>query len=456
MTFKGILLKFKSSNRGQKRLIRAGLTGTSGLLIRGIRIGTALISVPLTAKYLGAERYGLWLILNTFLGYTSMADLGLANSLRNMLATADGQESREKARIAVSSVSGLILSVCLILGTMFWLVYPHIDWSRVFNVSSSLAKENASSAIIVIAILFLLQLVLATPLDIYDAYQEGYLSNVWAAISSIGSLVALIIAVSYHADLPILALAVFGMPLLGNFLAAMHLYFWKRPWLRPSFVYFRWSQAYSLLKLGFQFWLGQIAIIILLQTDLMVVAQLFGAVDVAKYGVSLKLFGLISAIQMTLIFPLWSAYAEAFSRQEFTWVTRTLKRSLSFSLLWTALASLVMLLFGQEFIRILTNKEAVPGIDLLLAMSLTSILTAVMQTFGIFMNGIGEVKIQAFIGPFSGIFNLAISIVFGRWIGLAGVSLGTATTVAITLIMYGYFLFRKSEKIKILINAEKL
>jgi hypothetical protein len=80
MAFKEFLLKFKSSDRGQSRLFKAGLTGVSGLAFRFLGMAIGLISVPLTAKYLGAERYGLWLTLSTFLGWGGMADFGLVNS----------------------------------------------------------------------------------------------------------------------------------------------------------------------------------------------------------------------------------------------------------------------------------------------------------------------------------------------------------------------------------------
>ncbi len=403
----------------------------------------ALISVPLTSKYLGAERYGMWLILNSFLAWVILADFGLANSLRNILATAHGQGDREKAKTAVSSVFGLILVIVALVGLLFWFLHPQIDWSKVFNVSSPLAKEDASSAMVVVAAIFLAQLILAAPLDIYSAYQEGYLSNIWAALSTIASLIALITAVSQHANLPTLALAVFATPLLGNVAAGIHLYFWSRPWLRPSFTHFKWDQAWSLLKVGFQFWLGQITVIILLQTDLLVVAQLFGAVDVARYGVALKLFSLISTIQGTLVFPFWSAYTEAFSRREFKWVTKTFKHSVLLGLAWSITTSLFMVIFGQQFIRFLTTKEISPELDLLISMSTTTVLYGIMSSFNIFMNGIGEIKIQAFIGPPSSIFNLAASILLGRWIGPAGVSLATAITVLITLLIYSYYMSKR-------------
>jgi O-antigen/teichoic acid export membrane protein len=443
MAFKEFLLKFKSSDRGQSRLFKAGLTGVSGLAFRFLGMAIGLISVPLTAKYLGAERYGLWLTLSTFLGWGGMADFGLVNSLRNTLATADGQEDREKARIAVSSALGISICVAGVVATVFLLAYPFINWSRVFNVSSPLAVSDASSAILVILLIFVVHLVIATPLEVYSAYQEGYLANLWTGASNIASIIALIIAVSQNADLPLLVAAVFGVPLLGSVLSGIYLFYWRRPWLRPSIAYFRWNEAFSLLKVGSQFWFAQIAAIVLLQTDLIVVAQLFGAAEVAKYGISLKLFSLISAIQMSFVIPLWAAYAEAFARQDFSWIIKTFKRSFLLTLIWTTATSGFLVVFGQSIVLFLVAKDVVPSKALLLAMSATVIVSGIAQTVAILMNGLGEVRLQALMGPPLSLLNLVVSIVLGRLIGPAGVSLGTASAIIPTLLIYKKYLDRK-------------
>jgi len=436
MIVKRLILKFKSSNRGQSRLIKVGLTGSSNLVIRLISIGMSLISIPLTAKYLGAERFGLWLMLSTFLNWVSMADFGLANSLKNALATADGKEEREKAQIAVSSVFWLTVNISLILGIVFYISYPFIPWARIFNVTSDIAKSEAALAVIIVEILFLSRLILSIPSNIYHAYQEGYLYNSWEVISSILSIAALIIAIIYKASLPVLVAAGFGTSLLGSLLSAIHIFVWRRPWLKPSLIYFRWNEASSLLKIGFHFWLAQISAILLLQTDLIVVAQLFGAVEVAKYGVTLKLFGLLSVIQTSFLHPLWTAYTEAIARQDYQWVIKTFKYSIWISMIWLIPASGFLLIFGQQIIKVLVNKDIIPGIYLLSAMCLTTIITGFTQSLAMLLNGLGEVRIQALLGLPSGIFNLIISVILAHYLGSAGICLGTFVTIAITLSIF--------------------
>ncbi len=224
------------------------------------------------------------------------------------------------------------------------------------------------------------------------------------------------------------------------------------PWLKPSLVYFRWNEASSLLKIGFNFWLAQISAILLLQTDLILVAQFFGASEVAKYGVTLKLFGLINLVQISFLSPLWTAYTEAIARQDYQWVIKTFKYSIWISMIWLIPASGFLVIFGQKMIKILVNQDIIPGIGLLWAMCLTTIITGFTQSLAILLNGLGEVRIQAMLGLPSGILNLIISILLGHYLGSAGICLGTAVTISLTLSIFVTRVFKIMKSFKLATN----
>jgi O-antigen/teichoic acid export membrane protein len=434
--------------RGRMRVRRIGLTGITSLIVKGISTIISFISIPLTAKYLGAERFGLWLMLSTFLSWVYMADFGLGNSLKNVLAATDVKEEQEKAKVAVSSVFWLTASISLFLGISFYIIYPFLSWEKIFNITSDIAKSEASLAVIVVAFLFLFRLIVSIPSNIYHAYQEGYLYNNWIVISSVLSIAALIIAIIYKASLPSLVFFGFGTSLLGNIFSAFHIFIWRRPWLKPSFTYFRWNDAFSLLKIGFHFWLAQISAILLLQTDLILVAQFFGSVEVAKYGITLKLYGLINGVQMSFLNPLWTAYTEAIARQDYQWVIKIFKYSIWISMIWLIGTNGFLIIFGQKIIKIIANQEMVPEISLIWAMSLTTIIIGFTQSLAMFLNGLGEVRIQAILGLPSGIFNLIVSIILANKIGSTGICLGTSLTILLTLCVYINRIKKRLNKLK--------
>ena len=70
----------------QRRYVRILRGIFSGLVGRGIAVLVSFVSVPLTVRYLGAERYGAWVSISTTMTWIALADLGLSNSLTNAVA----------------------------------------------------------------------------------------------------------------------------------------------------------------------------------------------------------------------------------------------------------------------------------------------------------------------------------------------------------------------------------
>ena len=417
--------------RGQRRIRRASLTGMIALMSMVITTGSGLVSIPLTARYLGTERFGMWLTLSTFLAWVSVADLGLANSLTNALAIADGQEDRKQAREAISSASYLMIGVAGSVLVILLMVYPLIPWERVFNVSSLQARGEAGSAILVRIFIFVLRLPLSIPRRVYDAYQEGYFIQFWNILSNLLALGALLVSIQLHAGLPLLVGAFFGTALLGDLFAGIYLLGWRRQWLRPSLNYFSLLRAKSLLKTGSQFWLAQISAIILYQTDLLVVAQLFGAKEVASYGVTLKLFSFIGGLAMTLLSPFWPAYTEALARKDLPWIVQTFKKSICISSLGSLALGILVFILCPQIISSWVGQEAIPEQNLLLAMLFTSVLTSVAHSFGVLICGLGDLSVAATVGLLQGITNIFLSLVLGYLIGVSGVAWATGICILV-------------------------
>src|SRR5690348_11551465 len=89
--------------RGAERNRRALLTGSVSTLARAVQVGTTLITIPLTLKYLGNERFGLWMTISSVMAMASFADFGVGNGVLNTVAKAFGKDNLVGIRMAVSS-----------------------------------------------------------------------------------------------------------------------------------------------------------------------------------------------------------------------------------------------------------------------------------------------------------------------------------------------------------------
>jgi O-antigen/teichoic acid export membrane protein len=421
----------KPTERGHRRLMRAGLTGAVTLLARGITVGIGLITLPLTSHYLGKERFGLWLTLSSLITWMAIADLGLANSLINALSTADGKDDRQAARRAVASAFWLVTAIAAAAITICLSVAPLISWPRIFNVESPLAVAEITPAIVVVLLFCALRLPAAIFGCVYQAYQEGYVYQIWNGVSGLLAAAGLIVAIQMRAGLPWLAAAFLGSMLLADALSAIYLFGWRREWLLPSLRYFDWMQAKWLLRRGGQFWIAQASTVLLLQTDLVIVSLIFGVGETAGYGTSLRLFALIGAAQSAFIAPLWAAYGEASARGDTDWVSLTFKRSIRVSLLWSVPATTALVIAMPFLFTLLVTPDVKSNTHLRLAMMITEIINSITRCIAVLLNGLGAVRTLAIIGPVSGLVNIALSLLLGDSIGVPGVAWATAICLSL-------------------------
>jgi O-antigen/teichoic acid export membrane protein len=418
-----------SENQGRSRIVRSSLTGVATLLVRGLTIATGLITIPLTAQYLGVERYGMWLTLSSLLTWAGLVDFGLANSLTNVLATADGEQDRQKAQEAVSSAFWMLLALTLIIGLSGWLVFPQIPWNHLLNVRSPAALAEVDAAVFVTLGLILCRVLLSLPGQIYGAYQEGYLYQLWSILGSIVSITALFFAIALKSSTAVLLAAFFGCAFLTDIGAALHLFGQHRPWLKPAFSHFKWSSSKSLLNSGGQLWIEQVAGIIIFQTDLIIIAQLFGATTVASYGTAMRLFSLVLMIQSAFITPLWPAYRESLARGDIDWIAKTSKNSMYLSFFWATIVSMLIVIFSPIIITAWIGPQAVPNTLTLIALLFRTVTLALDQCIAVLCNGLGLLRLQAIFSPFFAATNLALALFLGHTIGISGVAWATGICV---------------------------
>lgn len=101
------------------RLRRIGLSISLSVLARGTGMLITIITVPLTLNYLGNQRFAVWTILSSIASLLAFADLGIGNSLINLIAKADADNDRATAQRYVSSSFFTLSFLALLLGIGF-------------------------------------------------------------------------------------------------------------------------------------------------------------------------------------------------------------------------------------------------------------------------------------------------------------------------------------------------
>ncbi len=375
------LQKFEiSSPEGinNERYRKAMLNTATSVIAKGISIITGFVSVPLTINYLGVERYGLWMTIISFTMALKFADLGLGNGLINTLSKTFGTNDREEAKKAVSSVFFILLAVASFLLIIFSLFYTSLPWGSIFNVRTEIAINESGPSAAVFFICFILNIPIGIVQRIQRGYQEGYIFNLWETVGNILSLVALLFAIYFKLGLPLLILAIAGIPIIVRSINMFFQFFYVRKWIKPRLGLFDIQIAKRLLNTGIVFTIITLANILGSSVDNIIIAQYMGASFVTEYSIVQKLYSILFIVTF-ITAPFWPAFGEAFALADYSWAQRAFYKIQLLSFWVTIMICLPLVLFGQFLIKIWVGTEVIPSLTLIVGFAFFWIASGLAQ-----------------------------------------------------------------------------
>ena len=418
-----------AQGRSNERYRRMALSTLAITLAKGVAALSTLVSVPLTIRYLGNERYGLWMTITSVAMLLNFADLGMGNGLVTELSAAHGRDDRRAASCYVSSAFLVLVLIALGGGTMFAAVYPFVSWSSVFKVTGTLASREAGTAFSVFLACTAIRIPLGVAQRVQMGYQEGYISSLWQATGALIGLIGLVIAIQAHAGLPWLVLIMSGGPVLTATVNWIIEFSARRPWLVPRLSRMKWAACRKMLTTGLLFLLLQVLALVGNASDNIIIAQVRGAAAVAGYSVVQKLFTMGLLAQL-LVAPLWPAFGEALSRADYAWARRALNRGLAASFFIGAVVALPLVVFGQHLVTLWAGSSVMPSHWLLIGFGLWVVQAGYVGVMSAFLNNSDLLVRQIWFYAAASLIALILKIFLTQWWGVAG-------TIWATVIAYG-------------------
>lgn len=409
--------------RSNERYRRASLSALASISAKVISMATILITIPLTMNYLGIERYGMWMTISSIIAVMVSADLGIGNGLLNIISNAQGRNDKENIIHSVSSAFFMLLSIAIIFGFVFAVIYKYIPWAVIFNVSSPKAISEAGPTTAVFIGCFLVNMLLGVVERIQSGYQEGYYFSLWNAFGSLLGLLLVIIAINFHAGLPWLVLAVSGSQVIAQLLNSTQLLI-RRPYLVPSLNKAGYDTATKIICMGMWFFLLQIALTVASASDNLIIAQLISAEAVTQYAVPAKLFTLITVLTSMLIMPLWPAYSEAVARNDTYWVRKTLKNMVGFTLTISSASAILLNIVGVQIIYIWAGPQITPSFSLLVGLGVWTVVLGCGNAIATFLAAVNKIRFLAITATTMACIAIVIKITMVHSMGIAGIIWG--------------------------------
>lgn len=440
--------------RAAARHRRAVITGITSGISRAVRIGVALITVPLTLHYLGNERFGLWMTISSVLAMAGFADFGVGNGVLNTVSSAFGKDDWDGIRQAISSGIAVLTLIGALLLVLFFSIYRFVDWGNLFRATTVTARVEAGPAMLVFMICFALNI----PLDVVQrtqlGLQQGFLTNLWEIFSSALVLVGILAVVHFHLSLAALVVAFAGAPVLGTWLNAGYFFGVSRRDLLPKWHLVSRKVIEKIVSLGGLFFVLQLAAAVSFSADNFIIARILGVADVTVFSIPQRMFSMIAVVVTMLMMPLWPAYGEAISRGDILWVRQTLVRTLLGVFAFTTIISAALLLFANKLIYWWVGPSIHPSFLLMLGLAIWAVLSNCGNALAMFLNGAGIIKFQVMVACIFGVVCLLAKVVLTRHYGIAGVPWATVITyILFAVLPYVWYLPRLMKKMEVTTKA---
>jgi O-antigen/teichoic acid export membrane protein len=371
--------------------------------------------------YWDKERYGLWLTISSIISWFGFFDLGLASGLRNKFAESMAKDEVNLSRELVSTTYALMLIISGILITVFTIVSRFLDWTRLLNTSVGF-KSELSMLILIVFFCFCLRFVFNIIGQIYLADQRPAISNSINLVSNMICLAVIYLLKQFndHSSLLLMGTILSVVPVATLVLVNLYSFRFRYRSLKPAIKFVNFGHAKDLLNLGFKFFLLSIASLILFSTANILITHLHGPANVTVYNIAYKYFTVTSMIFSIIMIPYWSAFTEAYIKEDLPWIKKTIHTLNKLSILFS-FGTILMFIFSKYAFRFWVGDKVVIPVDLSIALTVFTIFSILFSPYTQFLKGVGKLGLgTAIIGV-----KLLIYIPLALWsssrFGLSGI-----------------------------------
>ncbi len=335
--------------------------------------------------------------ISSIIHWFAFFDIGLGNGLRNKLAEALAKGEKETARIYISSTFALIASIASLMFIGFFIAANFISWNSALN-TDVVPNNELFNIVVTVFFFFCIGFVMKILSSILQAMQKYAINNILAVIAQLLGLIAIFILVkTTNGSLFYLCLVYGSKSAIVFLLASFFLFSSSLKDLRPRIRYINIKKAIPLMNLGIWFFINQILYLITTQISVILVVQFFGPEEVTIFNLAKRYMSIAPMLYVMVLTPFLSAFTEAYTKKEYGWIKSTI-RQINYIWIISSIGILVLMFSYKLFFLFWVGDEIIVPTLLIITLGVSSILGTWSSTFTLFLNGIGKIKLQFYVG----------------------------------------------------------
>ena len=420
---KGIIVFYSACYYNMKAELRSKTIKRNifaSFFIKGIVILISLVLIPLTIGYVSSELYGIWLTLATIISWAGLFDLGFANGLKNKVAESIAQDDWSKAQRQVSTAYFFFSVVFIPVCAFVYFGCSIVDWPKLLNVSSHYGLLLIDVIRLVI-IFFGVNMIIKIQNVVLQALQLNALASFFDAIGQLLTLFGVWILTQTTApSLLYLAVTISLCPIIVNLFASFWIYGIKFKKLRPSYKFVVRSYIGDILTLGVNFFVLQIAVLVLYQTMNIIISNVAGPDAVTEYNVIYKYMSVPLMCTSIISAPFWSAFTDAFTQKDYVWMKKAYHKLISIFFLLVMFVFILIIIYPFIFDLWLGNKVVI-HFSMIIGVAVYVVIMMWNSVHSSLINGTGRIRLSLYMSIISTILNVPLALFLGKIYGALGV-----------------------------------
>ncbi|PSU87997.1 oligosaccharide flippase family protein [Photobacterium kishitanii] len=403
-----------------------------GVALKAISIFLTYLLVPIVLKYLGTEKYGIWVTIFSVMSWVYTFDVGVGNGLKLRLTEALSKKDVVKAKEYIITAYLIITAISFFLLFMGFYGIYNLDFTKYLN--SEVLSNTVIRKVIFIAFIFTLSnFVINLYKQLFAATHRVAYSDLTNAIYLFLVLISLL-TIRHYFDSSIIILAlVYGLSNIIVGVIFTVIFFSGRKELIPSFRNFKLSRVKDVISVGVEFLIIQLAVLIIFTTDNIIISRYLGPADVTPYNVVSQYFQAIILCWYIISAPLTPLYTEAFIKNDKIWICKTIKK-LNYLFCVIIIGVIIAILAGSYIIDFWVGKELIYPKYLFFLFGVFVLIRIYGDLYMSFLNGIGKLRLQMYISIFGAAINIPLSIFFIKHFNLGSSGVILATNLSLVLL----------------------
>lgn len=299
----------------------------AAFVVKGGSLIISMLSTPLFVRFFSEDKeiLGIWYTLLSILTWFMTFDLGIGNGIRNRLVTAFADKNHVEAKKIVSSGIFSNVAVTIVLTAIGLLLLNILDLNKVLNISSeTISGDVLRSSALVVFVAIMLRFLLSVVSAVFYAIQKSFVNNLLTLVSSVLQLLFVLL---FKIDDPEKALFYLSVGYLvtsnlPSIIAGIIVFSSSLRQCSPSIRFVDKQHIHGVMGVGSVFFACQIMYMLMMNTNEVIISNLFSPEYTTDYTFYFKITSLISTVLTLAMTPIWSVVTKAIAEKNYAWTKK--------------------------------------------------------------------------------------------------------------------------------------